>query len=1175
MPRVLKLHIVVGQLNAKQQCSKSSDTYWIGASDIFHEADFTWTDGTKVTFEDWFEGWLQYEHFGRQPNDDGYSEQDCVELRREFAIPLKGYDIASKWYWNDISCSVKNGFVCQVPKGKMSIPIADLKYCNTTVTGSSGFVTSPNYPLFYPNKLVCSTVIVVLPGHRVFLEFENFVLENNRNCSYDFVRISDFTNNVKVVCGNYTGKEKLLTFLSETNFAEITFVSDDWVNFNGFNVSYSSKEVLYSCYDSTWFPIQGKCMKPVATPQLDWEAAFVACYNMGRKATLASIENKELQEFLVKKLAQNTQFTATSQYWLGGTDRKDEGVWKWQFTDVMVNLTYTNWFQGSGNISAQPSNIVNEDCIVMTNSLSKETPNSYYWADELCRVRSGYICQQEAQEVKSETPYPYENVIQDLYGQIASRSYQDEYLNDMYIKWVFVAQPGYQIVLLFHKFDIEKQSNCLYDYILLSDSFGEKRYCGKKTENTFQYNSRDNILNITFISDYSITFQGFSLSYEIVPECQHMLFTAIEGSIQSQVSFGRYLDNIDCFINISVPIDRRVVLEFEMFDLKFDLNCEKDFLEIFLSSEYSVRICGNKTLELWKLKYVSYASTMQIKFRTDQSEASKGFHARYAAVSLFGLLNYYSEVMPNVTSTTFTSLNYPNPFPSFTYQEIVFFAPTGFHAKLNITEFDFGRGGTTVCSTDVVMVIDYEQYGSENTLASICGGLITNLQNYSFISTYNKIGIRFISGGSEKPLNSGVMASFRITKSNEVWDPGILAPRVESTPCDSKPCKNGATCIVTEASYTCECTNEFTGIRCTEQRASYLLTEPLWSGTLAIIGLLILMLIAMKLRRHCEKTCNCGLKKDVESPFKAYEDNGPSAIYAKYADTDPTADAFSSLIQRLKSGATAQTASVVPTTQKPKLGLEVSPASLKKNKALAPKDLILLNGKVKAEDSLISNGLISGNDGNVGSCKAKNSHLLKVTVDINQTSKTASIDTNTTTNRVAGASFGLSAILISYLHDITLENVESYKRISSRVAYLNLVFCGDKRKDLLKIRVINCYGITSPNAKKDPGELDKFYRDLNEAIKVPAKYEIVIFGDMNARLGKRSFIDVESGLSVLMVKYGVGKRNNNGDELGLEHLDYDPMSLDNPITLEEVKRAVSKLKNAKTCEPDDLKNELL
>lgn len=67
---------------------------------------------------EWFPGWQQHENYNRQPNDDGFSEQDCVEIRRQFHRPSTGglsttSFLTDSFMWNDRDCSTKNFFLCE------------------------------------------------------------------------------------------------------------------------------------------------------------------------------------------------------------------------------------------------------------------------------------------------------------------------------------------------------------------------------------------------------------------------------------------------------------------------------------------------------------------------------------------------------------------------------------------------------------------------------------------------------------------------------------------------------------------------------------------------------------------------------------------------------------------------------------------------------------------------------------------------------------------------------------------------------------------------------------------------------------------------------------------------------------------------------------------------------
>lgn len=70
---------------------------------------------------EWFPGWQEHENYNRQPNDDGLSEQDCVEIRRFYQRPMTNGVMSSSssftdsFMWNDRDCTTKNFFLCERP----------------------------------------------------------------------------------------------------------------------------------------------------------------------------------------------------------------------------------------------------------------------------------------------------------------------------------------------------------------------------------------------------------------------------------------------------------------------------------------------------------------------------------------------------------------------------------------------------------------------------------------------------------------------------------------------------------------------------------------------------------------------------------------------------------------------------------------------------------------------------------------------------------------------------------------------------------------------------------------------------------------------------------------------------------------------------------------------------
>ncbi|KAK3922172.1 LOW QUALITY PROTEIN: Adhesive plaque matrix protein 2 [Frankliniella fusca] len=180
------------------------NSYWVGASDVTSEGDFRWTDSLPFSYTNWFPGWTQHGGYNRQPNDDGFSAQDCVEVRRAFLLPPPGpgpaaaaLPLDTSFRWNDRDCSTRNHFLCERPR--------DAQYsggdqwssgdCTRTVTltreAPRTIVTSPGFPRAYPDEAQCDTDITAPPGYRLVLDFEEFVMEKEPYCSYDHLTIRE------------------------------------------------------------------------------------------------------------------------------------------------------------------------------------------------------------------------------------------------------------------------------------------------------------------------------------------------------------------------------------------------------------------------------------------------------------------------------------------------------------------------------------------------------------------------------------------------------------------------------------------------------------------------------------------------------------------------------------------------------------------------------------------------------------------------------------------------------------------------------------------------------------------------------------------------------------------------------------------------------------------------
>lgn len=79
---------------------------------------------------DWFPGYAEYNNYNKQPNDDGLSSQDCVEIRHYFQPPAgvaashvfkQNASRTLNYMWNDRDCGAENFFLCERPMSESEL----------------------------------------------------------------------------------------------------------------------------------------------------------------------------------------------------------------------------------------------------------------------------------------------------------------------------------------------------------------------------------------------------------------------------------------------------------------------------------------------------------------------------------------------------------------------------------------------------------------------------------------------------------------------------------------------------------------------------------------------------------------------------------------------------------------------------------------------------------------------------------------------------------------------------------------------------------------------------------------------------------------------------------------------------------------------------------------------
>ncbi|XP_026070456.1 adhesion G-protein coupled receptor G6-like isoform X1 [Carassius auratus] len=106
-------------------------------------------------------------------------------------------------------------------------------------------------------------------------------------------------------------------------------------------------------------------------------------------------------------------------------------------------------------------------------------------------------------------------VLTDSQGSFTSPCYPNDYPSSQACKWTIQAPTGFIVQIAFLDFELEEAQDCIYDHINISTGTSDAKFCGL-TPNGLTLNSSDNVMEVSFKSDFSIQKKGFNISYKQV-----------------------------------------------------------------------------------------------------------------------------------------------------------------------------------------------------------------------------------------------------------------------------------------------------------------------------------------------------------------------------------------------------------------------------------------------------------------------------------------------------------------------------------------------------------------------------------------------------------------------------------------------------------------------------------
>ncbi|KAF5295928.1 hypothetical protein FQR65_LT10359 [Abscondita terminalis] len=470
--------------------------------------------------------------------------------------------------------------------------IESIPGCGGVYTSSSGEISSPIENGRYPPDITCDYKIQVPQNLRIKLIFLNFDLEDEPNCSFDSLAIHEGGSSTSPLVNKYCGKRMPPSYTSIGNQIFIVFTSD-WSNKDdgesGFRIKYST------ICGGTYTKPSGVIESPgyPESYREDQICIYEIMQPLGTTITLTFTEfemeestySECMFDFIEIRDGDNENSTLIGQYC--------------KESPPVIESTYNYlWikFESDSSVGAHGFRA------------------NYTTLDVGCG-----------------------GILKSPSGVIKSVSDAGSYVGGSTCMWVIAAPPGYAIQLTWVMFHLEESSTCGFDYVevynnhTVSELMG--RYCGNKVPPTLI--SSSNVVTVKFVSDQSLNYEGFILSYALVDEesaCGGSYFTST-GVIKSPFYPNDYPSNRECNWVITVNSTQQILLNITEFQLEYSTECTYDYIEIrnggTSSSPLIGKYCGTEIPK----EIPSHANQLHLTFHTDPSHEDKGFKIIWESTS--------------------------------------------------------------------------------------------------------------------------------------------------------------------------------------------------------------------------------------------------------------------------------------------------------------------------------------------------------------------------------------------------------------------------------------------------------------------------------------------------------------------------------------------------------------
>lgn len=574
--------------------------------------------------------------------------------------------------------------------------------CSETFTSSTGSLSSPNYPNFYPNARDCVFKIIVEVNLQILLTFTDFDLESSvPSCALDFVEIRDGGYENSPLLGRWCGTKMPPLLASHSNRLWIRFHSDSAVAQRGFAAH--------------------------------WDGTQTGCGGSMTSATGGfSSPGYPLPYHPEAECYWNIRTSPGSKLLLSFSDFHLE-------SSTSCIHDYLAVYDGDSS-SARLLGLL---CgIQPPRSIASSRNQLYVKLRTDSQVQAGGFIASYVTDCNGVH-------IQDQHsGQLESLNFPNEYPLNSQCSWTVLASTGNNISYSFSVFQVEgSMGSCSHDYVKLYNGADTKApligtYCGISVPPAGITTA--SALTVVFSSDSSVSLSGFQMTWTQTG-CGGELHGAA-GSFNSPGYPNKYPENRECVWYIRTAVGSSITLTISEFDVEFHPDCNHDRLEVYggpdLLAPQLAQLCSTTSKPM---QISSTGNTVTVRFKSDVYISGKGFNASWTEVAggCGGPITAHSGEIH--------SPSYPNSYPDHVDCSWIISVDPNHRVLFSFSDLDIEFH--TNCTSDYVTVHDGPSMSSP-LLAQICGDKLPP----SITSTSNTIYVRFRSDSSRN--HRGFRASF-------------------------------------------------------------------------------------------------------------------------------------------------------------------------------------------------------------------------------------------------------------------------------------------------------------------------------------------------------------------------------------------------------------------------------